>query len=108
MSLYPAWSWACSRTYTASVPHHVEGTLPPSGRWSLRTTAEGSELAVHNRLVHHAPVAQLDKASAYGADDSGFESLQAHVRKVLAHSSAQRHENRLCRPETVKTSGRTR
>ena len=38
---------------------------------------------IYNKIIKLAPVAQLDRASDFGSEGSGFESLRAHHRFVL-------------------------
>ena len=39
------------------------------------------------RPIDNGPVAQLDRASHYGCEGLGFESLQGHERSLVAHAT---------------------
>src|SRR5579875_359231 len=74
-------------------------------RFRLQAGAGSGTAEPRRRFVHLAPVAQLDRASAYGTEGQGFESLRARYKHrcspavfVVSMSSGSRSFSRVLLP----------
>src|SRR5277367_1424060 len=81
--MFPRASATVAATRSAGVPPAVVRASPPALQRSKMSLLVPPPAALTEFAVKcmHAPVAQMDRASAFGAEGWEFESLRAHHRR---------------------------